>query len=77
MKNIKTFEGFIVGPGGHINDESTSKDKLLYRINELGWLKDRFETYIDNADSIVDEQYLDELAESINKIHDLLNKLKD
>ena len=78
IDNFKKFqmnEAFILGPGGYLDDKSTDKDKFIYKINELSWLKDRFELHMDKLTEEDVEKYLDELSKSINNIHEIVNKI--
>jgi putative NADPH-quinone reductase len=79
IDNFKRFqinEAFIQGPGGYLNDKSTDKDKFIYKIKELSWLKDRFELHMDKLTDEDVKNYLDELSMSINNIHEILNKIR-
>jgi len=72
MKHLKKIsEGFIHGPGGHLNDKSSTSDRINYRINELKWISDMFDSKRDN----IDEDMLSEISEHINKLHDIINRL--
>lgn len=83
MRNIDNFKRFqinelhIIGPGGNLDDKSTDKDRFIYKINELTWLKDRFELHMDELTDDDVQKYLDELTKSVNNIHEILNKISD
>jgi putative NADPH-quinone reductase len=79
IDNFKRFqlnETFITEPGGYLDDKSTDKDKFIYKINELSWLKDRFELHMDKLTNEDVEKYLGELTKSINNIHEILNNIR-
>lgn len=76
FKKFQLNEGFIQGPGGYLDNKSSNKAKFIYKINELSWLKDRFELHIDKLTDDDVEKYLDELSTSINNIHKIINEIR-
>lgn len=59
------------------NYERMKKHIFIYKINELTWLKDRFELFIQPKLTDEDVQkYLDELTKSVNNIHEILNNIR-
>lgn len=83
LQNFDTFnqiikeELFLSGPGGEINEHSSNRDNFIYKINELTWLKKRFDIYSDKlTDEFIDEN-LDKLTDSINNIHEIINNIRE
>lgn len=76
FKRFKMNETYINGSGGYLDDNSTDKDKFIYKINELNWLKDRFELHRDKLTDDYVQKYLDELTKSVNNIHEILNNIR-
>ena len=73
MKYLKKIsEVFVYGPGGYLNDKSSLSDKTNYKINELKWISETLESKKDH----IDDNMLSEIAECINKMHDIINKIK-
>ena len=75
FNNFRLNEIFIHGPGGTLNDKSTDRDKFIYKIKELSFLKDRFELCMDKLTDEDVSKYLDELSKYINNINEIINKI--
>lgn len=75
FKKFITNETFYSGPGGQLRDNSDTKDKFIYKVEELTFLYDRFNTYLDKMSDDDFEKHLDKMTKSINDMHRIVNDI--
>lgn len=68
-------ELFIKGGGGQLDENSTNLDKVKYSIQELAFLKERFEMNMDKITEKVATEIVEKLSSAVNDIHDIINNL--
>lgn len=83
MSKINNFDEYnkiselFIQEHGNISEESTKLDLFKYKISELGWLKKRFDLYINEVPEENALIYLDELSNNVNDIHRILNNIRN